>query len=57
MVLNENEHPEFMFEDISMGNPCPNATLNFPNKRANDYQNVARNQGLHGNQGRFPAPL
>lgn len=53
VVQNENEHPEFMFEDIFMGQPRPSAIVNFPNQHANDYQNVTRNQGLHGNKGHF----
>lgn len=43
VVQNENEHPEFMFEYISMGKPCPNATVNLPNQHGNDYQNVTHN--------------
>lgn len=54
VVQNENEHPEFMFEDIFVGQPCPNATVNFLDLNINDrhsngYRNVIRNQGLHGN--------
>lgn len=57
-VQNENEHPEFMFEDIYVGQPRPNATMNFPNlnindEHANGYRNVICNQGLHCNQGHF----
>lgn len=53
----EIERPELIFEDVSMGQPRPNITmnfagLNFNDQHANGYH--ARNQGLRGN---FPPPL
>lgn len=48
----ENEQPELIFEDVSVGRPCPNVALNFVGPNFNDqYANGyhACNQGLHGN--------
>lgn len=52
----ETERPELMFEDVSMGQPRPNVSMNFvgPNfndQHANDYH--VRNYSLHG---KFPPP-
>lgn len=52
----ENERPELMFEDVSVGQPRPNVSMNFFGPNINDpYVNGyhVHNQGLHGN---FPPP-
>lgn len=55
----ENERPELMFEDVSMGQPRPNVDMNFvgPNfndQRANGYD--VHNNGMRGNFTPPPPP-
>ena len=45
---------ELMFEDISVGQPCPNVDLNVNGQHPNGFQNSTDNPFLHGNNGQFP---